>query len=114
MTDEQVDILIAKILRGGVSISAATVLVGGVWYLVENGGSRPDYSHFHEAHGIGALLGLPAPELVVLSGLLLLVATPVARVLFSVFAFAAERDWMYVAFTLIVLTILLVSIFSGI
>lgn len=114
MTDDRVDILIARILRGGVSLSAATVLAGGVWYLADSINARPDYSHFQQAHGMGALLALPPPELVILSGLLMLIATPVARVVFSVFAFAAERDWMYVVFTLIVLTILLVSIFSGI
>jgi len=43
-------------------------------------------------------------------GLLLLVFTPVARVAFSVFAFLIERDYMYVAFTLIVLTVLLLSV----
>jgi uncharacterized membrane protein len=114
MTDDQVDVLIARILLGGVSLSAGTVVVGGVWYLIGNGGGLSNYGHFHQAHGIGALLALPAPELVILAGLLMLIATPVARVLFSVFAFAAERDWMYVVFTLIVLSILLVSIFSGI
>ena len=42
-------------------------------------------------------------------GLLLLIATPVARVLFSAIAFAIERDCMYVVITLIVLAILLLQ-----
>jgi uncharacterized membrane protein len=46
-------------------------------------------------------------------GLLLLIATPVARVAFSIFGFAAEGDRMYVAFTLIVLTVLLYSLFGS-
>ena len=45
-------------------------------------------------------------------GLLLLIATPVARVLFSAIAFAIERDYMYVVITLIVLAILLYSLFG--
>jgi uncharacterized membrane protein len=45
--------------------------------------------------------------------LLLLVATPVARVAFSAFAFAAERDYLYVVITLIVLGILLYSLFGA-
>ena len=40
-------------------------------------------------------------------GLLLLIATPVARVAFSVFAFAKQRDWTFVVITLIVLGLLL-------
>jgi Protein of unknown function (DUF1634) len=37
---------------------------------------------------------------------LLLLATPVARVVFSIAAFALERDRMYVGITLVVLAIL--------
>ena len=43
-------------------------------------------------------------------GLLALIATPIARVTFSVFAFLYQRDWEYVAFTLIVLGLLLYSL----
>jgi uncharacterized membrane protein len=46
-------------------------------------------------------------------GLLLLIATPVARVAFAVFGFAAERDRMYVVFTLIVLGVLLYSLIGS-
>jgi uncharacterized membrane protein len=42
-------------------------------------------------------------------GLLFLIATPIARVAFSIAGFAVERDWMYVGFTVIVLVILLYS-----
>ena len=41
---------------------------------------------------------------------MLLILTPVARVAFSVAAFALERDWTYVAITLIVLAILVYSL----
>ena len=40
-------------------------------------------------------------------GLLLLIAVPVARVAFSVVAFALQRDRTYVVVTLIVLAVLL-------
>src|SRR5262249_52614837 len=46
-------------------------------------------------------------------GLLLLIATPVARVLFSVFAFALERDWTYVLVTLLALVVHLYGLFGG-
>ena len=46
-------------------------------------------------------------------GLLLLIATPVARVIFSAVAFAWERDYLYVAFTLAVLAVLTYSLFGG-
>ena len=43
-------------------------------------------------------------------GLLLLIATPVARVAFAVFAFARQRDWIYVTVSLIVLSLLIYSL----
>jgi uncharacterized membrane protein len=47
-------------------------------------------------------------------GLLLLVATPVARVACSVVGFLRERDYVYVALTLIVLVVLIYSLFFGV
>jgi uncharacterized membrane protein len=44
------------------------------------------------------------------TGLLLLIATPVLRVVFSLFGFASQRDWLYVALTLIVLSVLAVGL----
>ncbi|MGA2421452.1 MAG: DUF1634 domain-containing protein, partial [Candidatus Acidiferrum sp.] len=46
-------------------------------------------------------------------GLLLLIATPVARVAFSVGAFLYERDWKYVTVSVLVLALLFYSLFSG-
>jgi uncharacterized membrane protein len=45
-------------------------------------------------------------------GLLLLIATSIARVGFSVFAFAIERDRLYAAITLVVLAVLFASLFG--
>ena len=44
---------------------------------------------------------------------MLLIATPIARVLFSVVAFALQRDRTYVVVTLIVLAVLLYSLIRG-
>jgi uncharacterized membrane protein len=46
-------------------------------------------------------------------GLLLLVAAPVTRVIFSVATFALQRDWTYVVITLIVLAALGYSLLGG-
>ncbi len=113
MTDRELDLIIARILRGGVLLSAAIVLAGGVWYLAESGGTRPPFGHFAGLPGIRALAHLPAPEVVILVGLLLLIATPVARVVFSMIAFAMEKDWTYVGITAIVLGVLAYSIITG-
>jgi uncharacterized membrane protein len=46
-------------------------------------------------------------------GLLLLIATPMARVAFSVIGFALEKDWFYVGITLLVLALLIYSLSSS-
>ncbi len=57
-------------------------------------------------------LHLDGPSVIQL-GLLLLIATPVVRVIFSLAAFWLERDKIYVVFTSVVLAILLFSLFGG-
>jgi len=46
-------------------------------------------------------------------GLLFLLATPVTRVAFAAFAFAMERDWLYVAVSIFVFLILLYSLLGS-
>jgi uncharacterized membrane protein len=116
-TDRNVEEIMGGLLRAGVMLAAAVVLIGAIAYLFRNGDSAADYRIFRgeptdlrhvrgifrdvaEGHGRG----------IIQLGLLLLIATPVARVMFSVVAFAAERDRMYVLFTLWVLAILLYSL----
>ena len=116
-TDERADQIIGKLLRAGVALSAAVVFIGGVLYLIRHGADPPDYSSFRgEPEDLRAFTGILRgvagldPRHIIQFGLGLLVATPVARVAFSVFAFTRERDRTYVVVTLIVLAILLASI----
>ena len=120
IVDRQVEQAIGILLRAGVLLAAAVVLMGGILYLVQHGNLRADY---HVFHGEPNDLKKPSltirhaftgsPEAIIEVGLLLLILTPVARVLFSVAAFALERDWMYVSMTLIVLAVLLYSLLAG-
>jgi uncharacterized membrane protein len=111
MTDSRLEQIVGNLLRAGVIFSAAVVLSGGVWYLAAHGGKIEDYHTFHGVRGeMPWTLGLPAPLATIQIGLLLLIATPVARVVFSIAAFALERDRMYVAITLVVLAILAYSL----
>ena len=119
-TDERVERIIGSLLRDGVMLAAGVVLVGGIVYLIRHGGGQPNYlvfrgepSDLHSVSGIlKGILSLHSRSIIQF-GLLLLIATPIARVVFSVFAFALERDWTYVAITLIVLAVLLYSLLSG-
>jgi len=111
MTDQRMDAIIAKLLRAGVALAAVLVLAGGVAYVVSGSRAVPDYRRFHpEVLGLRALQTLAWPEALIEIGLLALIATPVARVVFSLAAFAMERDRMYMGFTVAVLAVLLYSI----
>lgn len=108
-----------NLLRVGVLASAVVVLLGGLLYLVRDARhAAPDLGTFEPE-----LLRSPIqivreatalhPLGLIMFGLLLLIATPVARVIFSVAAFALQRDYLYIFFTLLVLAVLLYSLFSG-
>jgi len=119
MDDKKTQAIIGSLLRTGVFASAAIVLFGACLLLARSGHSTRTYSLFRgEPAELRTLAGIAQgasraePAAVIQLGLLLLIATPVARVLFSAFAFAFEHDWMYVLITLIVLTVLLYSLFS--
>jgi uncharacterized membrane protein len=119
-TDERLEVLIANLLRAGVVLAAMVVLAGAVPYLAHDPWARVSFRKFHgetdelkTVHGVvGYALGGNLRGVMQL-GLLLLVATPIARVIFSVIAFALEGDRMYVTFTLIVLAVLLYSLFGS-
>ncbi len=112
--------MLGNLLRAGVLAAAVVVLLGGIIYLARHGGERPNYKNFS---GTRADLGDPRTlwdnvihghgRAIVELGLLLLIATPVARVTFSVFGFARQRDKAYVLLTLIVLGVLIYSLFFG-
>jgi uncharacterized membrane protein len=113
-TDQKVEVIIGNLLRAGVLLAAGVVLIGAGIYLVRHGAEPADYRAFrgepselrHLSGIVGDAMALQGRGIIQL-GLLLLIATPIARVAFSTIAFAAERDRMYVGFTLIVLTVLI-------
>jgi len=116
-TDERSEQAIGLLLRAGVMASVAMVAGGAVFYLIRHGGELPQYGAFRgEPEDLRSVGGIVAgsihlrPRHLVQLGLLMLIAVPVARVAFSVYAFAAERDWTFVAITLVVLAILVASI----
>jgi uncharacterized membrane protein len=112
-----VDEIIGNLLRAGVILAAAVVLLGGVLYLAQHSSALPDYRVFRgepaDLRGVPGIVkdarALDGRGLIQL-GLLVLLATPIARVAFSVLAFALQRDRTYVVVTLIVLAVLLYSL----
>ncbi len=114
MNDQRIEIIVANLLRAGVLLAATVVLIGGIGYLGHHGQEVPEYRVFHGAaakyRSIGPMAAAAAQmdwRAVIQLGLMILIATPVARVGFSLVAFGAERDRTYVVITAIVLAILI-------
>ncbi|MFZ0945329.1 MAG: DUF1634 domain-containing protein [Syntrophobacteraceae bacterium] len=121
LDDDKVDRMIGSLLRTGVVVSALIVLAGAVLHLAHYGAAMPDYHTFRGEPAaltcIGGIcrnvLGLQPLSLIQL-GLVVLILTPLARVLFALVAFAVQRDILYVFVSLIVLGVLIYSITVGI
>jgi len=120
LTDQQVETSIGNLLRISVIIAALVVLLGGIIYLVRFMGMHPDYRVFTgEPRDLRTVSGILRDSLTIHSrgiiqlGLLVLIATPVARVILALFAFALQRDRIYVVVCLIVLTVLIYSLSGG-
>ena len=119
-TDEQLADIIGSLLRIAVMIAAGFVLLGGILYLIKYGAALPDYRVFHgEPKDLRSIGGIIREVIdfrrrgLIQLGLLLLMLTPVARVLFSLVAFALQRDRAYVLITLIVFGVLIFSLIWG-
>ena len=119
--DERVERILGTLLQTGVIISGIVVLIGGMLYAVRYGRMPVNYQNFDpERASLRGLREVATDALhgdgraIIQFGLLLLIATPVSRVLFSIIAFALEGDRLYVGLTLIVFVILLYSLFGGV
>jgi uncharacterized membrane protein len=118
-TDQRIENVLGNLLRAGVLLSALVVSIGGAIYLIRHGHEPVGFRVFRgEPADLRSLRGIIRDTLelrgegIIQLGLLLLIATPVARVAFSIFGFAEERDGMYMVFTLIVFAVLLYSLFG--
>ena len=118
--------LIGNTLRWGVILACLLATIGGVYYLMQHGlDPVPDYRHFDVASAAaqtnyttlgglwqGILHGDAASCVQV--GVIVLILTPIARVVLSLFDFIVEQDWLYVAITAIVLTVIISNSLGGV
>jgi len=119
-TDQRIDEIMGRVLRTGVALAALVVFVGGAVYLNRHHLPVTNYHVFQgEPPELRAISGILRESLafrgrgLIQLGLLILIATPVARVAFSVFAFLYQGDRKYVLFTLVVLGLLVFSLLGG-
>lgn len=122
--DHKLELAIALLLRVGVFTAAALVLAGGLLALWHDSSQVPVYRTFYAPsdphsqalHSIASIFGqlrTGSSAAIIGLGLLVLIATPIARVLIAAAGFARERDWLYTVISLVVFAILLFSLLHG-
>jgi uncharacterized membrane protein len=112
--DSRMDAMMGRLLQAGVMLASAVVLVGGLLYVRAHAGVPVNYDTFvGEPSNLRNPLELPGllakgdSAAIIQLGVLLLIATPIARVIFAAISFAIGRDRLYTAISLVVLAVLM-------
>lgn len=118
--DHRIEEWIGLLLRVGVLVAASVVAIGGALLVARHGAAPPALARFvGEPEELRSLAGLVSGALalharsIIGVGLMLLVATPVARVALTLADFIRQRDWAFVAITGVVITALGWALLSG-
>jgi len=121
LADNDIEQFIGLQLRFGVIISSLIVLIGGLIYLGQSG--QLQLPSYHQFIGIrdgntsfGEILNgtrVLNAKSIIQFGVVVLIATPILRIAFSLIGFVLEKDKMYILITAVVLTVMMVSIFGG-
>lgn len=121
MVDRDIEFYMSILLITGVIISATVVFIGCIVYLHQNKYMTSNYNVFiGEPERLRNFYEITKGALhfqgraLIQFGVLVLISTPVARVLFAVIGFFLERDKLYTLISLIVLTTLLISLIGAI
>lgn len=109
---------VSAVLRFGVLASALIALIGTLMNLSKHGSEKVSYQNFHPGENLSVgkvftdALSMDSRS-IMLVAVIVLVLTPVARVIVSLFGFIKEKDRTYIAITFVVLLTLLCSVIGG-
>lgn len=116
-SEQQLEYLLSNLLKYGVLIASTVVLLGGILYLIHHGGEPAEYHffrgeplQFRSPGGVVQAVLSGSDSGIIQLGLLLLIATPILRVIISLLAFLVQREFIYVIVTLLVLASLTYSL----
>lgn len=120
----RVEVIISQLLRFGVAISLALIIVGTAMTFLHHPVyvsspetllrlTKPGAAFPHSLHDVALGLASLRGQAIVTVGLLILIATPVLRVAVSIFGFLYQGDRVFAAITTVVLCLLLLSFALG-
>ncbi|MGC8749523.1 DUF1634 domain-containing protein [Hydrotalea sp.] len=120
LQDDDLEYAMGNLLRLGVVISSIIVFIGGIIFLYKHGGQVPEYhifkgneSMFNSLPKIFSSLKKLKGQAIIQLGIIVLILTPIARIIFSFIGFLFEKDLLYMLLTLIVLAIITFSLLAG-
>ena len=112
--DKRIESIMGRLLQFGVLLASFVMLIGGALYTKSHHGEKPNYRVFSSEpqtlrHFGGVADGIQAgdPAAIIQLAVLLLIATPVARVVFALIGFSIEKDKLYMVVSAAVLAVLL-------
>lgn len=115
--DKDIEKIMGNLLRYGVLASAIIVVTGAILYLSQHGGEMPQYRKFSgepkritEVKEIWKAAFQGRGRSIIQLGLFVLIATPVARIVFSIIGYIVEKDFLYIIITITVLAIILLNL----
>lgn len=111
---------ITYLLKWGIALSSLTTLLGGLLFLIHHGQTKVLYKIFNGEPAFLTEVRYTFKQAIrgnsvalIQLGAVILMATPIARVLLCLLTFAKDRDWTY--FLICTLTaILLICSFAGV
>lgn len=113
---------IGNALRIGVTAACTIAIISGIYYLIMHGSEPiPDYTKFSGEPAsyttltgiLNGVIHLAAKDWIQL-GVVVLMLTPIIRVVLSIIDFARQRDWLYVVITAIVLLVIIGNSLEGV
>lgn len=110
---DDVELIISKSLKVGVSLSAIIMFVGFLLFLITGNSGYANNTYPTNLTQIFQGLVALKSYAIILTGLFILILTPVFRVGVSILVFLKEKDSLYVKITALVFAILMVSFFLG-
>ncbi len=120
-TDEEIDNRMGRLLQAGVILSAFVMAVGAAVYLAHHWSAPPAYFKFHPVPPAQRTIGATLKQALrgegrgfIQAAVLLMIATPVARVVFAAYSFFRQGDSLYAVISLIVLALLIFGLTASV
>ncbi|MCS3532741.1 DUF1634 domain-containing protein [Chryseobacterium sp. JUb7] len=119
-TDVDLNRSVGNLLRLGVILSVATSLIGFIKLFLEGFKMPKKYTSLNMGTSSEKVWGQFWDSLckgegmaIIQLGILLLIFTPLMRIIFALIGYLKEKDYVYVVISSIVLAIMAVSFFTG-